>query len=45
MATEKQATKLRNAQLYAVRGKFHVLDAEDMQRLNAGKPIDARRFD
>lgn len=37
--------KLRNAQLYAVRGKFHFLDAEDFQRLQAGKPIDTRWFD
>jgi hypothetical protein len=37
--------RLRNAQLYAVRGKFHFLDAEDMQRLQAGKPIDPRWFD
>ena len=26
---------MRNAQLHAVRGKFHFLDAEDMQRLGA----------
>ncbi|MGE0757440.1 MAG: hypothetical protein AB7O38_10480 [Pirellulaceae bacterium] len=37
--------KLRNAQLYAVRGKFHFLDAEDMHRLQSGKPIDPRWFD
>lgn len=37
--------KLRNAQLYAVRGKFHFLDAEDVRRLQAGKPIDPRWFD
>jgi len=37
--------KLRNAQLYAVRGKFHFLDAEDTRRLEAGKPIDPRWFD
>lgn len=32
--------RLRNAQLYAVRGKFHFLDAEDMHRLQRGLPID-----
>jgi hypothetical protein len=37
--------KLRNAQLFAVRGKFHFLDAEDAQRLEAGKEIDPRWFD
>lgn len=37
--------KLRNAQLYAVRGNFHFLDAEDLRRLEAGKPIDPRWFD
>ena len=37
--------KLRNAQLYAVRGKFHFLDAEDMHCLQSGKPIDPRWFD
>jgi hypothetical protein len=29
--------KLRNAQLYAVRGKFHFLDAEATRRLESGK--------
>lgn len=37
--------KFRNAQLYAVRSKFHFLDAEDMHLLNDGKPIDPRWFD
>lgn len=37
--------KLRNAQLYAVRGNFHFLDAEDTRRLQSGKPIDPRWFD
>jgi hypothetical protein len=37
--------RLRNAQLYAIRGSFHFLDAEDMYRLQAGKPIDPRWFD
>jgi hypothetical protein len=37
--------KLRNAQLYAVRGKFHFLDAEDTRRLEAGKPINPQWFD
>jgi hypothetical protein len=37
--------KFRNAQLYAVRGKFHFLDAEDMHLLHDGKPIDPRWFD
>jgi hypothetical protein len=37
--------KFRNAQLYAVRGKFHFLDAEDMHLLNDGKTIAPRWFD
>jgi hypothetical protein len=37
--------KLRNAQFYAVRGNFHFLDAEDLQRLQSGKPINPRWFD
>lgn len=37
--------KFRNAQLFAVRGKFHFLDASDMALLNDGKPIDLRWFD
>lgn len=37
--------KLRNARLYAVRGNFHFLDAEDARRLEAGKPIDPKWFD
>jgi hypothetical protein len=35
----------RNAHLYAVRGKFHFLDASDLHQLNDGKPIDVRWFD
>jgi hypothetical protein len=37
--------KFRNAQLYAVRGKFHFLDASDIRQLEDGKPIDVRWFD
>lgn len=37
--------KLRNAQLYAVRGNFHFLDAEDLHRLQSGKQINPRWFD
>jgi hypothetical protein len=37
--------RLRNGEIYAVRGSFHFLDAEDMRRLDAGKPIDPRWFD
>ncbi|MCA9125233.1 MAG: hypothetical protein H6821_00825 [Planctomycetaceae bacterium] len=37
--------RLRNGHLYAVRGKFHFLDAEDSRRLQLGKPIDPLWFD
>jgi len=37
--------RLRNGDLHAIRGHFHFLDAEDMQRLEAGKLIDPRWFD
>lgn len=37
--------KLLNAQLFAVRGSFHFLDAEDARRLQSGKPINPRWFD
>lgn len=37
--------RMRNGHLHAIRGHFHFLDAEDMQRLQAGKPIDPRWFD
>jgi hypothetical protein len=37
--------KFRNAHLYAMRGKFHFLDASDLHQLNDGKPIDVRWFD
>ncbi|MCA1963494.1 MAG: hypothetical protein LDL31_06070, partial [Prosthecobacter sp.] len=37
--------RLRNGDLHAIRGRFHFLDAEDMQRLEADKAIDPRWFD
>jgi hypothetical protein len=38
-------SRLRNGNLHTIRGRFHFLDAEDMQRLDAGKPIDPLWFD
>jgi hypothetical protein len=35
----------RDARLYAVRGRFHFLDAQDMHLLQDGQPIDPTRFD
>ena len=37
--------KLRDARLYAVRGKFHFVDAQDRAMLDDGKAIDPSMFD
>jgi hypothetical protein len=37
--------KLRDARLYALRGEFHFLDAQDRAMLDDGKPIDPSMFD
>ena len=37
--------KLRDARLYALSGKFHFLDAQDMHPLLDGQPIDPTPFD
>jgi hypothetical protein len=37
--------QLRNAQLYAFRGDFHFLDAQDWSMIDDGKPIDRTFFD
>lgn len=36
--------KFRSARLYAFRGNFHFLDAQDRWMLGDGKPIDASLF-
>ncbi len=46
---EGQAVRLeirfRHARIYAVRGKFHFLDAQDWHLLRGGQKIDTRWFD
>jgi hypothetical protein len=37
--------QLRNAQLYAFRGDFHFLDAQDWSMIDDGKPIDRTLLD
>lgn len=37
--------RFRSARIFAVRGTFHFLDAQDMHLLDDGQPIDTRWFD
>ena len=37
--------RLRDAEFYALRGRFHFLDAQDAWMLADGRTIDTRRFD